>query len=67
MDIDMLLGLELSEADQILKDNNIKFTVNEIKGYKDQDILNIPRVIKIKKLENDEVQLTVTYFSTSIE
>ncbi|KXZ39803.1 hypothetical protein SAMN05661008_00519 [Alkalithermobacter thermoalcaliphilus JW-YL-7 = DSM 7308] len=62
MDLEKILGTELSQAKKILKDNNIEFEIIETVGYKDTDILKVPRVVNIE-INNNKAYLTVTYFS----
>jgi hypothetical protein len=66
LDYNELLGLELEKAENILKSKNIKYIVNETKGYKDKEILKLPRVIMVKEKDNN-IELVITYFSDSLE
>ena len=60
-----LLGLHLDVVKTFFENDNIKFTITEIRGRKDKDKLIIPRVIKISQRENS-IELIVTYFSDSL-
>ena len=60
-----LLGLHLDEVKTFLDNENIKYTITEIRGRKDKEKLIIPRVIKISQKENS-IELIVTYFSDSL-
>lgn len=60
-----LLGLHLDEVKTFLENENIKYTITEIRGRKDKEKLIIPRVIKISQKENS-IELIVTYFSDSL-
>lgn len=60
-----LLGLRLEDVKKFFDDKNIKYTVTEIRGKKDQDKLVIPRVVKISEKENN-IELIITYFSDSL-
>lgn len=61
-----LLGLHLDEVISSFKEQNINYTIQEIKGRKDQDKLKIPKVIKISKI-NDGVNILITYFADSLK
>lgn len=56
-----LLGLHLDEVKTFFENENIKYTITEIRGRKDKEKLIIPRVIKISQKENS-IELIVTYF-----
>ena len=60
-----LLGLHLDEVKRFFENENIKYTITEIRGRKDKEKLIIPRVIKISQKENS-IELIVTYFSDSL-
>ena len=60
-----LLGLNIDEAESILKSKNIIYEVKEIRGFKDKEKLIIPKVINIKECE-DKLDIIVTYFSDSL-
>ena len=61
-----LLGLHTKEVEDYFKKENKKYTITTIKGYKDQEILTIPRVVKI--VENcDSIEIIQTYFSDSLK
>ena len=60
-----LLGLHLDEVKTLFENENIKYTITEIRGRKDKEKLIIPRVIKISQRENS-IELIVTYFSDSL-
>ena len=60
-----LLGLHLDEVKTFFENENIKYTIREIRGRKDKEKLIIPRVIKISQKENS-IELIVTYFSDSL-
>ena len=60
-----LLGLHLDEVKTFFENENIKYTIKEIRGRKDKEKLIIPRVIKISQKENS-IELIVTYFSDSL-
>lgn len=61
-----LLGLHLKDVEKFFEEKNITYTVNTIKGKKDQDKLVVPKVIKISDKE-DSVELLITYFSDSLK
>jgi len=46
-----LLGLHLDEVKTFFENENIKYTITEIRGRKDKEKLIIPRVIKISQKE----------------
>ena len=60
-----LLGLHLDEVKTFFENENIKYTITEIRGRKDKEKLIIPRIIKISQKENS-IELIVTYFSDSL-
>ena len=60
-----LLGLHLDEVKTFFENENIKYTITEIRGRTDKEKLIIPRVIKISQKENS-IELIVTYFSDSL-
>ena len=60
-----LLGLHLDEVKTFFENENIKYTITEIRGRKDKEKLISPRVIKISQKENS-IELIVTYFSDSL-
>ena len=60
-----LLGLHPDEVKTFFDNENIKYTITEIRGRKDKEKLIIPRVIKISQKENS-IELIVTYFSDSL-
>ena len=60
-----LLGLHLDEVKRFFDNENIKYTITEIRGRNDKQKLIIPRVIKISQKE-DSIELIVTYFSDSL-
>ena len=47
-----LLGLHLDEVKTFFDNENIEYTITEIRGRKDKEKLIIPRVIKISQKEN---------------
>ena len=55
-----LLGLHLDEVKTFFENENIKYTITEIRGRKDKDKLIIPRVIKISQKENS-IELNSQY------
>lgn len=59
------LGLHLNQVKQFFDNENIKYTITEIRGRKDKEKLTVPRVIKISEKENS-IELIVTYFSGSL-
>lgn len=61
-----LLGLHLNDVVSTFKDKNIKYTIEEIKGKKDQETLIVPKVIKISQT-SEGVKILVTYFSDSLK
>ncbi|CEI73378.1 MULTISPECIES: hypothetical protein [Romboutsia] len=61
-----LLGLHLNDVLDTFKDKNIKYTIEEIKGKKDQEALIVPKVIKISET-SEGVKILVTYFSDSLK
>ncbi len=65
MDLNGVLGLEVIDAEHILKNRGINYIVKETRGYKDTEMLKVPRVIMIKKKEKN-IELIVTYFSNSL-
>ena len=60
-----LLGLHLDEVKTFFDNENIEYTITEIRGRKHKEKLIIPRVIKISQKENS-IELIVTYFSDSL-
>ena len=58
-----LLGLHLDEVKTFFENENIKYTITEIRGRKDKEKLIIPRVISQKE---NSIELIVTYFSDSL-
>ncbi|MGL5752225.1 MAG: hypothetical protein ACRCXT_16950 [Paraclostridium sp.] len=60
-----LLGLHTKEVVNFFKKENKKYTITTTKGYKDQDKLVIPRVIKIVETDSG-VEIIETYFSDSL-
>jgi len=60
-----LLGLHLDEVKTFFDNENIEYTITEIRGRKDKEKLIIPRIIKISQKENS-IELIVTYFSDSL-
>lgn len=65
MDIKSLISKTLEEAENLLLKSNIVYEIEEIQGYKDQEILCEKRVIRVKELEQ-KLLLTVTNFKTHI-
>ena len=61
-----LLGLHLNDVLDTFKDKNIKYTIEEIMGKKDQEALIVPKVIKISET-SEGVKILVTYFSDSLK
>ncbi|MDB8791019.1 hypothetical protein PN398_09795 [Romboutsia sp. 1001216sp1] len=61
-----LLGLHLNDVLDTFKDKNIKYTIEEIKGKKDQEALIVPKVIKISET-SEGIKILVTYFSDSLK
>ncbi|MGL4796478.1 MAG: hypothetical protein ACRDB0_01145 [Paraclostridium sp.] len=61
-----LLGLHTEEVINFFKLENKNYTISSIKGYKDQDKLIIPKVIKITEKDNC-VEIIQTYFSDSLK
>lgn len=65
MDIKSLISKTLEEAENLLLKSKIVYEIEEIQGYKDQEILCEKRVIRVKELEQ-KLLLTVTNFKTHI-
>ncbi|WP_250673856.1 hypothetical protein LZ906_011135 [Paraclostridium ghonii] len=61
-----LLGLHTEEVVNFFEKEKQDYTIITIKGYKDQESLVIPRVIKISKIEN-RIEITQTYFADSLK
>ena len=55
-----LLGLHLDEVKTFFDNENIEYTITEIRGRKDKEKLIIPRVIKISQKENS-IELNSQY------
>lgn len=58
------IGEKLEKVTSILNENNVKYKVNSIKGFKDQEILNDEIVIKVKY--DDILTLTTSKFKLNI-
>ena len=65
MDIKSLISKDTQEVESLLQSENILYEIEEIKGYKDQEILCERRVIRVREI-NGKLILTVTNFKTSI-
>lgn len=65
MDIKSLISKTIEETEAILLKANIAYEIEEIKGYKDQEILCERRVIRAREVEGKLI-LTVTNFKTHI-
>ncbi|MDK2563492.1 hypothetical protein QOZ84_08015 [Romboutsia sedimentorum] len=61
-----LLGLQVNDVENFLKEQNINYTIKTIKGKKDQEKLTVFKVIKISDIE-DGVELLITNFSDSLK
>ncbi len=61
-----LLGLHTNEVENFFKKENENYTITTIKGYKDEEKLIVPRVIKISELDNS-VEIIQTYFADSLK
>lgn len=61
-----LLGLHTNEVENSFKKENKNYTITTIKGYKDEEKLIVPRVIKISELDNS-VEIIQTYFADSLK
>ena len=61
-----LLGLHTKEVENFFRKENLKYTITTINGYKDQDTLIIPRVVKISKVGNS-IEIIQTYFTDSLK
>lgn len=61
-----LLGLHTEEVVNFFEKENKNYTITTIKGYKDQESLVIPRVIKISKVGNS-IDIIQTYFADSLK
>jgi len=61
-----LLGLHTKEVVNFFEKENKNYTITTIKGYKDQESLVIPRVIKISKVGNS-IDIIQTYFADSLK
>ncbi|SCI78474.1 Uncharacterised protein [uncultured Clostridium sp.] len=61
-----LLGLHTNEVENFFKKENKNYTITTIKGYKDEEKLIVPRVIKISELDNS-VEIIQTYFADSLK
>ena len=65
MNLQNLLGLNLSQAENIMTNKGIKYIIKETLGFKDKELLTIPRVVKAVKNE-DTIELVITYFSSPL-
>lgn len=65
MDTKILVSKRLEEAEQILKNEKIKYKIEYTSGGKDSEILKDMYVIRALR-ESEEIVLTVTGFKTSI-
>ena len=65
---DQILGMELNAAKKAILAENSSVNINVvfIQGNKDKDILSVPRVIKISKKDELEIDLIVTFFSNPL-
>lgn len=61
-----LLGLHTNEVVNFFEKENKNYKITTIKGYKDQETLTIPRVIKISEVDNS-LEIIQTYFSDSLK
>ncbi|WP_373598083.1 hypothetical protein [Paraclostridium bifermentans] len=61
-----LLGLQTNEVINFFEKENKCYTITTIKGYKDEDKLIIPRVIKISE-SGSSVEIIQTYFADSLK
>jgi hypothetical protein len=61
-----LLGLHTNEVVNFFEKENKSYKITTIKGYKDQEKLTIPRVIKISEVDNS-LEIIQTYFSDSLK
>lgn len=61
-----LLGLHTEEVVNFFEKENKNYTITTINGYKDQESLVIPRVIKISKVGNS-IDIIQTYFADSLK
>ena len=57
-----LLGLHIDEVINFFKKENKNYVITTIKGYKDQDKLIIPKVIKIVEKDSDIEYHTNIFF-----
>lgn len=65
MDIKSLISKDIKEVEALLQNENAVYEIEEIKGYKDQEILCETRVIRAREIEGKLI-LTVTNFKTHI-
>ncbi len=65
MDIKSLISKDIKEVEKLLQNENAVYEIEEIKGYKDQEILCERRVIRAREIEGKLI-LTVTNFKTQI-
>ena len=65
MDIKSLISKDIKMAESILQKEGIEYLIEDIMGYKDQDILCDKCVIRAIE-KNSIITLTVTNFKTCI-
>ncbi len=61
-----LLGLQTNEVISFFEKENKYCTITTIKGYKDENKLIIPRVIKIFESDSS-IEIIQTYFADSLK
>lgn len=61
-----LLGLHTEDVVNFFKKENQNYIITTIKGYKDQEKLTVPKVIKIVEKENN-IEIIQTHFSDSLK
>jgi hypothetical protein len=60
-----LLGLHTDAVVDFFKKENKNYVITTIKGYKDQDKLVIPKVVKIVEKDSN-IEIIQTHFSDSL-
>lgn len=65
MNFHKLLGQQLSVVEEIMTNAEIKYIIRETHGFKDKEILNEARIIKISEIDNI-VELVISYFSSPL-
>lgn len=60
-----LIGLPLTKAQALLEEKKINYEVKLITGGNDEELLNIPYVVRVKALSQG-LELIVTKFKTTI-